>query len=265
MRVIHRISFDSTEGLKGEFQRLGLALDDDELVSFEIDETDEAWPGVKLLVERHSLFDYVHTVFSDAEIAEADILQLYPDRHDGYPQPERQFKYREMTYDVGQFCATCGIGLHQKAPFRLKREPNWKDTDILQLNWVFDEYFVKPEIWERTMKPIGVSCCPVLDRVGATLRSVVQVDIRQEIAVVTEGLVAERCLTCRREKYLPVTRGPLFALYKQMPEGLAKTTIYFGSGALAYRGVFASRELWEAFRHAGVRGIGARPVMSPHQ
>ena len=46
------------------------------------------------------------------------------------------------------------IGAKQVSPFRMKESPNWGRRSILQMNWLFDEYFVKPEVWNAVFQPL---------------------------------------------------------------------------------------------------------------
>jgi hypothetical protein len=114
----------------------------------DIDEASDAWPAVRDWLTRHRAVDFVTTKFSSSEIAEAAWLELQPEWHHGYPQPnEGEFGYRRATYDSSDWCDECWMGLKQNAPFQMKGEPKWGRRGILQLNWVFDEYFVTPEVW----------------------------------------------------------------------------------------------------------------------
>lgn len=70
-------------------------------------------------------------------------LSIGATRHRGYPQPEDDYQYQ--VYDPNGYCDRCGIRTTQRTPFRFKSEPKGRDS-FLQLNWVFDEFFVRPEV-----------------------------------------------------------------------------------------------------------------------
>lgn len=233
------------------------------LVTFELDESHEAWPNVRDWIVRRRALDIISTKFSTAEIAEAKWLNLEANWHHGYPQPnEGEFGYREATYDLTHYCEKCGIGMKQKAPFQMKGEPRWGKRSILQLNWVFDEYFVAPDIWVSVFKPHGIECRPVTDTKDTELKTVVQLVAHEEVGIATDGLLTDEaaCSVCGRRKYLPVTRGPFPALMSEPSAAMVKTKEYFGSGASAHRGVLISQTIARALIAEGVRGASFRPV-----
>jgi|SRR6218665_122890 len=261
MQIIHRISISSTPEIRGELAVMGVIVGASGLVTFEIDETHEAWPALRLWIARRKAADIVSTKFSERELAEASWLALEPSWHHGYPQPdEARFGYRDATYTRSKFCEQCGIGLEQKAPFQMKSEPKWGRNAILQLHWVFDEFFVTPALWSTVFKPNGVGCRPVLDPKGAELKTVVQLVIQEEVGVAVEGLAAERCAHCDLLKYLPISQGAFPPLANAPSVRIAKTREYFGSGASAHRSVLVSRDVAWALATEKIRGASVRPV-----
>jgi hypothetical protein len=233
------------------------------MVVLDVGEDHPKWPSLRTLVQRWKVSDSTRSEFTKSEIATARWLDLIPGWHHGYPQPdELDFGYRNATYDLTDWCEKCGIGMKQKAPFQMKGEPKWGRKGILQLNWVFDEYFVRSEVWSSVFKPRGVGCRRVLDGKGDELLTVVQLVIEEEVGIVTEELPVERCTQCGRAKYLPITRGFFPALETEPTRPMVKTREYFGSGASAYRGVLASQELASAMIREDVRGVSFKPVES---
>jgi hypothetical protein len=203
----------------------------------------------------------VRTRFSSQEIAVARWLGLEPDWHYGYPQPkELEFGYLEATYDLTEYCDRCGSGLHQKAPFQMRGEPRWGRRSILQLNWVFDEYFVTPGVRRAVFEPRGVASRPVTNPRGDQLRTVVQLHIAEEVGLQTDGLAQATCGACGRIKYLPVTRGPLPPLTSEPTGHLAKTRELFGSGASAFREVITSQALRRDLESGKIRGASFVPI-----
>ena len=96
----------------------------DPLVAFDVDEDHRHWALLQGLFERWRVSDIVHTEFSKEEIGAARWLNLLPDWHYAYPQPNNdEFGYREATYDLTNYCQQCGIGMKQRAPFQMKGEP----------------------------------------------------------------------------------------------------------------------------------------------
>ena len=94
-------------------------------------------------------------------------------------------RFRQASYDLGQFCERCGVGLKQTAPFQMIGEPKWGKRGILQLNWVFDQFFATPGIWASVFDPHGVASRVVTDTKGRELKTVVQLVAREEIDIAT--------------------------------------------------------------------------------
>ena len=267
MQIVHHVYLEADDKTRREFDRLGVTVEfvagrgiTRDHVVFDISESDQSWPDVQAWISKRPHVESVSPSFSEAEVAAARWLELLPDWHHGYPQPEDDFGYRELTYDLSAFCWTCGIGAIQKAPFRMRREPRWGRRGILQLNWVFDEFFVTPEVWATIFEPHGIARRPVLKRGGAELQGVVQLDVGEQVDIRTEGLEAETCPACGRVKYLPIKRGPLPEFVDDPSGHMATTRESFGSGASAHHAVVLSRELGAAIRSANVRGASVHPV-----
>jgi hypothetical protein len=130
----------------------------------------------------------------------------------------------------------------------------------LQLDWVFDEYFVTPEVWETVFEAHGIAYRPALLRSGATMQTVVQLIIDEEVGIRTDELDPAICPTCSRTKYASIRRIPLPELVEKPTGHAARTTESFGSGGSAYRAVILSQTLGAALRSAKVRGAVLQPV-----
>lgn len=226
--------------------------------TFVVTESDRRWPEFQQWLASRHLTSIVSTQFDPSEIARAEWADLTPDWHNGYPHPKDG--YETTTYDCTDYCEQCGIGAVQRTPFRLRGEPKWGRRSIFQLNWVFDEYFVKPTLWEMILKPLGVECRSVLNAKGKELGTVVQVVVRQEVEINHEGLSPTRCSLCGRMKYPSPRRGYFPALTKYPPGNIAKTREYFGSGASAYQSIVVSQAVISAFTSHGVRGASFWPL-----
>lgn len=270
MRFVHRIGLSATPSQLRELEALGvtarapegtrLPADSLSFVAFDVDEDHPNWSKLRRLFEQWKASDFLRTEFTKNEIDAAKWLDLVPDWHHGYPQPEEDFGFLRATYDLSEWCDACGIGLKQKAPFQMKGEPKWGRRAILQLNWVFDEYFVTPEVWSSVFKPHGIAFRPVMNTKLAELKTVVQLVVEEEVGIVTDGLASERCGKCGRVKYLPVTRGPFPALAEEPSRAIARTREYFGSGGQADKRVIISQDIGRALVAQKVRGASVQPV-----
>jgi hypothetical protein len=261
MKFIHHIAFNADDETRKRLASLGIIVKRG-FVSFDFDEADPRWPQIVTWIKVHDAFETVYTKFSSEEFARAHWLELVGDWHYGYPQPdEENFGFREATYDLTETCENCDMPLKQKAPFQVKHEPKWGRRSIFQLNWVFDEYFVKPEIWTGIFKPFGVGCRPVINKKGQELKTVVQlVSTSPEVDFETSGLKFEQCKVCGRKKVLPNYRGPFPRLLQEPSGHLVRTRQYFGSGGQAFKGVLVSQNLARKSLVEKVRGVSFKPV-----
>lgn len=264
MRIVHRISLNTSATTKRELANLGVNVGIG-LVTFEVDESHPQWPTLAQFVVAHEALDIVSTRTTHAERATAEWLEMAPTWHAGYPQPEDG--YLTATYDLTGYCPSCGIGALQQAPFRMRGEPKWGSKGILQLNWVFDEYFVKPDVWEDIFRPRGVGSRSVLDcKSGTPLRTVVQCDFGSLASSQLDlgNHPFRRCSHCERVKFLPVNRGcfPAFAIPPSRPS-VMKSREYFGDGGQAFRAVIVSQDIYRAIHTARIRGCEFKPVCVP--
>lgn len=260
MKIVHRISIFVTQEIREDLSAIGISASYG-FTTFEVDESHDSWPLVEAWIVRHQAVDIVQTIFSKKEIDSANWLELVPSWHHGFPQPnEDKSGYLQVTFDLAEYCKCCGIGARQKASFQMKSEPKWGKNSILQLNWVFDVFFVPPEIWKVVFEPFGVPCRPVLDNKGAELKTVVQLAPETEVDVDTEGLAKEACSCCGQTKFSPTTRGPFPSLVSKPMAHMAKTRQNFGSGASAHRRVLISNDIASMLIKHKVRGVVFRPV-----
>lgn len=262
MQIVHRLSFASSLEIQIELAAVGVEVAAEGPATFEVVESNALWKNLELWIEVRKPLDIITTKFTTDEVRGPDWLELVPHWHNGYPQPDPDvFGYLNVTFDQATSCDDCGIGLTQVAPFRMLGEPKWGRRSILQLNWVFDDFFVTPDVWSQVFKPFGIDRWPVLTANGKSqLATVVQLKVDGLVGIRTDELVASQCGKCQRVKYLPHVRGPFPELLEKPESGITKTREYFGSGAAAHRRVLVSQGLRRALADALVRGSSFRPV-----
>jgi hypothetical protein len=265
MEIIHRIGLWVGPDERAELRRLGIDVAQG-FVGMDVSEAAPNWSDVEAWIRRRRPSDVVSTAFTADEIAGAQWLGIEADQHQGFPQPrDGKFGYRDVTYDTTDYCPACGIGLRQKAPFQMKGDPNMGRRGILQMHWVYDEFFATPGVWESVLQPLGIDARPVTKPSGAVLEKIVQIVNDEVVPVDVVGLGPAKgepphCPTCGRPKYGPVVRGPLPAPLVEPRGQIARSEQWFGSGASAYREVLVSAELAGAIRAAGVRGASFVPA-----
>ena len=261
MKIIHRIGVGGQGPIRTELQRLGYELKDG-CGALHVEESDSRWPKVDELVKKYAKLDMVTTKFSPSEIASAKFLTLVPEWHHGYPQPDGGFAYEAVTYDGIAGCSDCGCLKRQIAPFRFKREPKWGRRSILQLNWVFDEYFVIPDVWEEVFRPLGIGALEVLHaKTEMPLKTVVQLDIpREDVELHLPTYEFQQCDLCTTKKYLPISRGFFPSFTGKSNSALFRSREFFGSGGSAFNEIFVTQSLCRAMRERKLRGVRFKPV-----
>lgn len=266
MRHIHRVSLNLDDVAdRAELASFGVKFSMPgapllNLVVFDIDEADPKWPKVREWAERWDPTDFVTTKFTKKEFDSAAWLEIRSLLHHGYPQPDDDDGYLELSYDLSDYCEECGLGKRQKAPLRMRGEPKWGKRGLIQMYWVYDELFVTPAVWETVFAPFGVGRREVLSRGGRELTTVVQLVIEGEADVDTSAMPSSVCPVCGRTKHHPDGRGFAPPLTRTPTAPLAKTRQWFGHGALATPYLLASQELRQTLLAAGVKGAGFTPL-----
>ncbi len=269
MKIQYRGSFAYDETMTRSLREMGISFkivgeSTGGLVSFDVSEGCSNWSTVDAWLKEHDVVTCCTTKFTSGELKKARWLAVKPTWHHGYPKPDSNNGYRDITYNLREYCKKCGVGKTQKAPFRMSGEPKWGKKYILQLNWVFDEYFVKPDLWRAVFEPLGIDCWPVLCyRTGEELETVVQlkVDTVLEDPLDMMDHCLEVCSECHRGKYLPFTRG-MFPAMTSAPKDthIVKSREWFGSGASANRAIIVSQEIAKPIREQKIKGVSFTPL-----
>lgn len=262
MRITHRVTVRADASLRRELADLGIVVQEG-LASFDVTESDPNWPQIAAFIARQKPLDIVSTTWTPQELKAASRIVLSANGQFGYPMPDGDNGYLEATYDLRDYCPNCGIGLVQKAPFRFRAEPKWGRRCLLQLNWVFDEYFVTPECWERVFRPFGIQTMPAVKHsTGTPLQTVVQlvVDRIAQPPLEMDNHPYRLCPRCERRKYLPVVRACFPSFQSAAGEtSMLKTQEYFGDGAKAFREVIISQKLYMAILELKAFGAAFTP------
>ena len=195
--------------------------------------------------------------------------------HLGYPQPEGS--YAEFVYETNGYCKTCGMVGRQKAPFSFRSEPKSHRSHFIQLNWVFDEIFIRPQV--RTIfeseSISGITYGVALHH--KSNKALIELEQLKIETVIGPGLLNDdlSIVTCKpdnEEPYLPSIRknephcGRV--KYHFPKEGLTmnrfslekapdfvKTSEWFGSGGRAFKAILISERVAEIIKRHSLRGI----------
>jgi hypothetical protein len=272
MQRFHRIFANGNDAFKNflDQNRIGHKYEESivgKTVFLLIPESDESWP---ILAENIEKFDVFHTVelrFTNADVRNASWCQLGVTSHFGYPQPEDDFGYREITYDPSVGCRKCGIGLVQIAPFRFRKPPTTTRSHLLQLNWVFGEFFVSAEA--RThIETAGITGIhyesPVLHRTDEAIPGWFQMKTIETAVFEVDAsrLTVEACTECSQQKFnQPQSEMLRFkSSFRHSGPDVYRTTEWFGSGGSAYNTVLVSQRFVTMMLEMKWRGLHLTPV-----
>ncbi len=289
MKIVHRVSLLDQPNRTDLLESLGISLQRSDPGArsffFDIDENDARWAQLHQLIWKWKVEDgsdpellWVGTQFSNEESEAAPFVKLSPNWHHGYPYPRPgNFGFLEETYDPKSRCpgnpvgtglqrtGLCGMGMVQVAPFQMKGEPKWGKKHILQMNWVFGEFFVRPEIWQKVFKPLGIGFEWVLHyKTLKKLETVVQLKVENTAAsplLIPDDHTKETCKVCRRTRYYPWVRG-YFPSFRESPGPghIWKTQEIFGSGGSAWNAVIISAELYREIQMHELKGVTFMPM-----
>ena len=268
MKIVNHFGLRvDTEQERREFEQVGLSLPGGVeipgggvITSFDIEEDDPRWEKVVALATRFSATHTVRTDFSDPELDASVFLGLLACSNRGYPEPHEKMGYLAATFDLTEFCRNCGVGKKQIAPFQMRKDPGLKSTSMMQLNWVFDEFFTSPEAWAAVFKPEGIKARPVvLEKTGAEIPTVVQLDIQDAVDLDVKDAPFEDCGACGRRKHRYVLRGPYPKPIDAGEKAIFKSKEHFGQDRGAFKLPFISNAVHRRIREAGLRGVQFYP------
>jgi hypothetical protein len=190
----------------------------------------------------------VGTIFDKNDLINSNLFVYQGSWTNGYPQPEDLNDYLKLTYNIENYCYNCGIGAVQKSAFRIKKEPKWGEKKIFDLNWVFDEIFIRNDIYDNVFKRQGLDSIPVkLIKGDNVIENVVQlkIPIIKNNTLLLDNQPYEICETCNVKKFNPQIKGfsPIFSKEINKSLSIFKSNEFFGSGRRAYNKIFINKEM----------------------
>lgn len=214
------------------------------------------------LIDQWGIRKSVGTLYDKNDFDESELFAFIGVWEYGYPQPEDDFGYMDVTYNLMNYRKECGIGALQKAPFQIKKQLQWGKKFLFELNWVMDEIFVSREAYEHLFKKYGVDRRPVLlYKKNIELADTFQLDIPFiDVPLDLKDQPSEECKVCGRKRYNPQVKGYYPGFTKAVPPlAIFKSREYFGSGGQAFNRIFISKELFEEIKKKGIK-INVAPV-----
>lgn len=187
-------------------------------------------------------------VFDKVDMNKAEWLALTGLRPFGFPQPKDTFDFLDVVYDTSHSCKACGIILgKQKNPFRITSDKTkWQ---AFQLEWIYDEIFVKREVYNQLFVPLGIGFWPVLiHRSGEVSEHLVQLDLpRCKWEFDMTDMPFKVCIECGRRKYQVRPLDFLPSLNGEIPNEIFRGTESYGSGGQAYQRIYLTQRLRQEF------------------
>lgn len=293
MELRHRIlQFNNSpkyDLLKKELERLGCNYSisvNQSSIEYTFSENDPLARTLLSFTKANGLYLQSALYYSEEEINNAEWVICEVGEYQ-YPQPENN--YKEVTYDLSNYCSNCGIGKIQNAPFRLKKNFTQKKLGFLGLHWVFDEIFVRPNIVTVFEKEeiTGISFTNVIHhKTDSVINNLYQMQINTiiEPGLITDNLFKVTCkyrneeshikglgrlknrrgsTFCGRVKYRYPKTEPLkykARILQDQPD-FVKSYEYYGSGHAAQRYIFARNRVVRLLGDKYLRGLSfTRPV-----
>ena len=257
MRFKRFISVNAEPDVLRRLRKEGVPINDpDNFANVFMWEDDPKWPIVESVTRHLDTFRRIDTEFSRQELDSSAYVTNDYIWTAGYPVPEEG--YKELVYDLSDYCKRCGAGLVQEAPFRMSGEPKWRSRSFMSLNGVPARFFMRPEVYSTVFKPLGLGCWPVLNKRGdRELETVVQLKVDIEVELdLPPGLRSWVCPVCGRLKYWRPSYGfqPGPAVETDAP--VFKAAQNYGCDSYqAYKEVCFSHAVYEEIVRLRLRGF----------
>jgi hypothetical protein len=268
MKVWRRFSGNISDADVKSLRELGIgkknSLRVGKIIStFNLDEGDPRVSAVELLRADRNWSCRLVTEYSTEDLEKAKWLVIGGRWVHGYPMPDNNFGYLSETFDLTGTCTFCKIGISQRAPFLLRAEPKWGRYSMMQVNWVFDAFFARPEVWDSIFRRYGIGKRTALHyKSRRELATVVQLDCSAapDAIVDIKRFVANACEKCGRQRYSAWTGGKLPKLSRSSDAHMFHSHDYFGDGGRSYRATFISQELYREISRNKLLGLEYLPV-----
>jgi hypothetical protein len=250
-------------------------------LAFYLFEDDQHFSEIKQSLLKFEFIPQITTLYEKSDIEKADWFAINP-KPIQYPQPESNFGYLAASFDSLNYCKLCGMNKIQKAPLRLKSEPNTSSNSFYGLHWLFDAIFVNEEakLMLELEKVKGINFSkPVVHKSNKEVASIHQLHIETTLAkgfdnyntktITCKIKNEEKCNNnenlncCGRLKYHhPLIGGYVFDKAVFNPEfEIVQSHEYFGSGANASKLIFVSKRIKKLIEKAKLRGLAFTPVL----
>jgi len=271
MKIIHRVTFNTKKHKKAKNMLLKCGIKLKEvpevnICTFEVSEDDSLWPEVAEIIKTKDLNAIItRTEFTKKEILSADWVKVQPKCIKGYPMPDDDWRWKEVSFDLEKICPTCGMGRKQIAPIRLKGEPKIGKSSFMSIFWIF-ELFALPEVIVA-MRNAGITgfeeLLPIHYKSLEEIKTVKQLRFTHEL----EGYIVDDNLKktfpeCGHNRYMGLSKGMYKyekKVFKGMPD-FVKSREWFGARLQATQLLLASSKFVELYYKNKWKGLSFSPV-----
>lgn len=241
MKIKHRITGNWDKGQSKILAKYGFKVEGFDVLEIEENET---YFELSSYFKKWDILDIRYPEFTKKEIKDSLLSAKNGSHNHGYPMPDDDFEYLNLTYDLTDYCESCGTGLKQKDSFRIKNTPKEGKKRMFQLIWINDEVFVDISLFNEVFKPLGIKSKKVLKfKKEIPFENVVQLVIpeTEENLNLSEDSI-EKCTKCNRHKYQAMPQS-FYPSYINVIAPIFKSKEYFGSGTSAFKRIFVTKEL----------------------
>jgi hypothetical protein len=227
-----------------------------EYSSINIEENESTKPLIALF-DKWGAQKFVGTEYEKSDYEKSSLFVLVGFWENGYPQPEDPEKFMKLTYDLSDYCDECGVGAVQNSEFRIKKEPVWKSKMIFELQWVYDEFFVRKDIYESFFqKKYNIKHWNVRiykgDLISPSVCQLILPQVKARLKLNDHPF--EICEKCKRRKYSPQIKGFFPGFEKNVSEyEIFKSVECFGTGGNSHNKTFITRNVWDELKLLGLR------------
>ena len=202
---------------------------------------DDLYYKLEPLFDEWKVYNVRGYSYSKQDILDAKFCILSGCNVGGYPMPDGDNGYLDLTYNTESYCVFCGKVGSQKDAFRIKKIPKHK---IFQLTWIYNELFVDIEVYHRIFKKFGLNFREVkLFKVDKPINNIVQLVIPESNDDLDlQNYNSQMCPMCGTTKFQSQPQG-FFPVIKNPSQHIYKSKEIFGDGGAANKKIFISGEL----------------------
>jgi len=241
------------------------------IYSFSIFEDDPFYQKVTKYIKKGILNDLAANAkyhYSDKDILNSDWFSIRSTHHWSYPQPEDT--YLESTYNLKNYCFSCGYGAIQKDNFMMRKEPPWGRRYFMHLHWIMDELFINSKLLDNFNKHYfsGIEIKNVYNKNKTTfLDTVKQIFINNSIKCDFKNQNINKlinCSTCGNQKHVLSFTGFFYCSGKTIESfshDFFKSKEVYGDGKMAAHEIIVSKKVLTFILDNNINEIAFTPIV----